>query len=158
MIETYGDYWKYRKGRKHEIKINKKNGYKYNYDEGKMNLFEDLNGPSRTIVTSEISQSPNRITHLIKQGSTIRNFSPIELERLNMFPDNHTKDSIMTDSRRSFLMGNALVVGIIEKIGKELEKKLHWYYYENNISFCPVIRPVNSVKYWSISIINMINI
>ena len=125
-IETHGDYWKYKKGAKNEIKINKINGYKYNYDEGKMNLFEDIDGPSRTIVTKEITKSPNRITHLIKQGSTVRNFSPIELERLNMFPDNHTKDSIIADSRRSFLMGNALVVGIIEKIGNELDKQINF--------------------------------
>ena len=28
----------------------------------------------------------------------------------------------MTDKRRNFMMGNSLVVGIIEKIGIELEK------------------------------------
>ena len=122
-IKNHGDYWKYQKGKKNEIKINKTNGYEYNYDEGKMNLFEDLNSPSRTLVTKEITKSPNRLTHLIKQGEVIRNFTPIEIERLNMFPDNHTKDVLITDFKRSFLMGNALVVGIIEKIGIKLAKE-----------------------------------
>ncbi len=35
--------------------------------------------------------------------------------RLNMFPDQHTEG--VSDSRRAFLMGNALVTGIVEKIG-----------------------------------------
>jgi len=35
-----------------------------------------------------------------------------------MFPDNHT--SGVSDIRRAFLMGNALVTGIIEKIGVSL--------------------------------------
>jgi DNA (cytosine-5)-methyltransferase 1 len=35
-----------------------------------------------------------------------------------MFPDNHTLG--VTDSKRAFLMGNAFVVGIVERIGKEL--------------------------------------
>ena len=47
---------------------------------------------------------------------------PIELERLNMFPDNHT--SGVTDMRRAFLMGNALVTGIVERIGIVLEKRM----------------------------------
>ena len=37
---------------------------------------------------------------------------------LNMFPDNHTVG--VSDIRRAFLMGNALVTGIIEKIGASL--------------------------------------
>ena len=37
-----------------------------------------------------------------------------------MFPDNHTKLDGITDSKRAFFMGNALVVGVIENIGKTL--------------------------------------
>ena len=47
-----------------------------------------------------------------------RRLTPIELERLNMFPDNHTLG--VSDTRRAFLMGNALVTGIVEKIGVSL--------------------------------------
>ena len=48
----------------------------------------------------------------------------MELERLNMFPDNHTKLDGITDSKRAFFMGNALVVGVIEKIGSTLLKSI----------------------------------
>ncbi|MBQ2554649.1 MAG: restriction endonuclease, partial [Prevotella sp.] len=47
---------------------------------------------------------------------------PIELERLNMFPDNHTLHSEVSDGRRAFLMGNALVCGVVQDIGKSLYK------------------------------------
>jgi len=40
-----------------------------------------------------------------------------------MFPDNHTLG--VTDSKRAFLMGNALVVGIVERIGKQLLMELN---------------------------------
>jgi DNA (cytosine-5)-methyltransferase 1 len=40
---------------------------------------------------------------------------PVELERANMFPDDHTCSA--NDSKRAFFMGNALVVGVIEKLG-----------------------------------------
>ena len=35
-----------------------------------------------------------------------------------MFPDDFTK--LASDTKRSFFMGNALVVGVIEKLGKKL--------------------------------------
>jgi DNA (cytosine-5)-methyltransferase 1 len=35
-----------------------------------------------------------------------------------MFPDNHT--ALASDTKRSFFMGNALVVGVIEGLGKAL--------------------------------------
>jgi DNA (cytosine-5)-methyltransferase 1 len=47
---------------------------------------------------------------------------PIELERLNMFPDNHTAGA--SDVKRAFFMGNALVVGIVKGLGEELLKRL----------------------------------
>jgi len=55
--------------------------------------------------------------------------TPIELERLNMFPDNHTKLEGITDTKRAFFMGNALVVGVIEKIGEELYKQINQFEY-----------------------------
>tara|TARA_Y100001970_G_C13784036_1_gene626842 strand:+ start:516 stop:641 length:126 start_codon:yes stop_codon:yes gene_type:complete len=41
-----------------------------------------------------------------------------------MFPKNHTKHPQISDSKRAFFIGNALVVGVIEKIGRELSKIL----------------------------------
>ena len=41
-----------------------------------------------------------------------------------MFPDGHTAADGITDARRAFFMGNALVVGIVERLGKELLKRI----------------------------------
>ena len=53
---------------------------------------------------------------------------PIELERLNGFPDNWTQldDSGKTvaDGKRAFFMGNALVIGLIEKVGKVIASEI----------------------------------
>jgi DNA (cytosine-5)-methyltransferase 1 len=87
-------------------------------------IFPDaLDKPSRTIITGEGGSSPSRFKHVIetKDGKK-RRLTPIELERLNMFPDNHTEG--VSDVRRAFFMGNALVVGIIEKLGKSLAKNI----------------------------------
>ena len=45
---------------------------------------------------------------------------PVELEKINMFPEHHTKGA--PDVKRAFLMGNALVVGVVEKLGRSLAK------------------------------------
>jgi len=37
-----------------------------------------------------------------------------------MFPDDHTAGPGITDNRRAFFMGNALVVGVVEELGKSL--------------------------------------
>ena len=83
-----------------------------------------LNKPSRTIITGEGGPSPSRFKHVIKTKQGLRRLTPIELERLNMFPDDHTKLEGITDAKRAFFMGNALVVGIVEKIGNALNIKL----------------------------------
>ena len=56
----------------------------------------------------------------LNKNEWIRRLTPIELERLNMFPDNHTIGA--TDSKRAFFMGNALVIGIVERLAEELIK------------------------------------
>jgi DNA (cytosine-5)-methyltransferase 1 len=111
--------WKYFKGAKKEERVNKKNGFKYNYAEGKMIFPDSLDAPSRTIVTGEGGSAPSRFKHVIKtKNGKLRRLMPLELERLNMFPDNHTKEG--SDIQRAFLMGNALVTGLIESIGNTL--------------------------------------
>jgi DNA (cytosine-5)-methyltransferase 1 len=57
---------------------------------------------------------------VISQEGKLRRLHPIELERINMFPDNHTATA--ADTKRAFFMGNALVVGVIEKIGNSIEQ------------------------------------
>jgi len=39
-----------------------------------------------------------------------------------MFPDNHTAEQ--PDVKRAFFMGNALVVGVIERLGRALLKEV----------------------------------
>ena len=63
------------------------------------------------------------IIHVIKDKYGLRRLTPIELEKLNGFPKNHTKLDGVTDNMRAFLMGNALVVGVVKKIGNELVKR-----------------------------------
>jgi DNA (cytosine-5)-methyltransferase 1 len=93
----------------------------YNYDEGAIAFPDSIDKPSRTVVTAEIGKSASRMRHLIKHDDgTYRTLFPIEAERLNMFPDNWTKIERIPDSKRGFMMGNALVVGIIHKIREPL--------------------------------------
>lgn len=111
--------WTYAKGSKSEKRVNKTTGYEYNYSEGAMAFPDSTEKPSRTIITGEGGASPSRFKHVILTPSgRYRRLVPIELERLNMFPDNHTEGA--SDVRRAFLMGNALVTGIVEKIGLTL--------------------------------------
>lgn len=99
----------------------KPNGEPYNYTEGSMPFPDNLDSPARTMLTSESGIS--RTTHVIEDFRTKkpRLLTPRECERINGFPDDWTNTG-MTDKKRYFMMGNALVVGVIEKIGKEIEK------------------------------------
>ena len=112
--------WKYEKGAKKITRVSKE-GFEYLYSEGGMAFPDYLDQPSRTIITGEGGASPSRFKHVVKTKSgRHRRLLPIELERLNMFPDNHTLHPEVSDGRRAFLMGNALVCGIVERIGKSL--------------------------------------
>ena len=120
--------WKFLKGAKSIERIHKGSGAKYKYAEGAM-AFPDLqSNPSRTILTGEGGTSPSRFKHIIRTKNGFRRLTPIELERLNGFPDDWTKfDSngeVVSDTKRAFFMGNALVVGLIEKVGREIAKEL----------------------------------
>lgn len=115
--------WNYLKGPKKELRKNSE-GFEYNYSEGGMIFPDPLNKPSRTIITGEGGRSASRFKHVIQTSRGLRRLSPVELERLNMFPDDHTKLSGISDTKRAFFMGNALVVGVIEKIGVSLLEKI----------------------------------
>lgn len=119
--------WQYAKGSKQIPRTNKE-GYEYTYTEGAIAFPDPLDKPARTLITSEVSIVSNRFTHVIKdpENGKLRRLVPVELERIQMFPDNHTEGT--TDKKRGFLMGNALVCGIVERIGNELKKRI----YEDN--------------------------
>lgn len=88
-----------------------------------------LSNPSRTILTGEGGTSPSRFKHIIKTTKGYRRLTPIELERLNGFPDNWTsKDNYgqtISDVKRAFFMGNALVIGLISSVGKVIAAELN---------------------------------
>ena len=110
--------WTYLKGSKKE-KRTTKTGYEYNYSEGPVTFPDALDRASRTIVTGEGGRGASRFKHVVETKSgKHRRLTPVELERLNQFPDNHTKEA--SDNKRAFFMGNALVVGVVEKLGKSL--------------------------------------
>jgi DNA (cytosine-5)-methyltransferase 1 len=112
------DKWKFLKESKKIPRI-KPNGEKYFYSEGTMVFPENLDLPSRTMLTSE--SSLNRSTHVVKDLVTgrLRLLTEIECERLNGFDDNWTNTG-MPNKFRYFVMGNALVVNLITRIGKEI--------------------------------------
>ena len=112
--------WEYEKGAKKIERVSKE-GFKYTFSEGGMAFPDYLDQPSRTIITGEGGTAPSRFKHVVKTKSgRYRRLLPIELERMNMFPDNHTLHPEVSDGRRAFLMGNALVCGIVEQLGKSL--------------------------------------
>lgn len=104
-------------------KIRKVEGGEYTFAEGKMTFPDKLDEPSRTIITGEGGKSPSRFKHTVFKDGVLRRLTPVELERLNGFPDNHTKLENITDSKRAFFMGNALVVDVVSKIAEVLSKR-----------------------------------
>jgi DNA (cytosine-5)-methyltransferase 1 len=120
--------WKFLKGAKSIERVHKTSGTKYNYSEGSMAFPDLLTNPSRTILTGEGGTSPSRFKHIIKTRKGHRRLTPIELERLNGFPDNWTllddKGQVVSDTKRAFFMGNALVIGLVERVGRVLADEL----------------------------------
>jgi DNA (cytosine-5)-methyltransferase 1 len=117
--ESQLDRWAYLKGPKDIPRI-AKNGHAYMYSEGGIAFPDAIDQPSRTVLTGEGGVTPSRFKHVIRTGDgRLRRLTPIELERLNGFPDDWTNTG-MSDGRRAFMMGNALVVGLVERIAPAL--------------------------------------
>lgn len=119
--------WAYLKGAKKIERFHKSSGARYLYAEGGMAFPDDPAKPSRTILTGEGGRSPSRFKHVVKTKRGFRRLTPIELERLNGFPDDWTRTGAggqVSDPRRAFFMGNALVIGLVEKVGHEIAKRL----------------------------------
>lgn len=111
--------WKYLKGAK---KIQRfKNGSPWIYSEGPIAYPDDLNKPARTMLTSE--GTLNRCSHILSDLDTgkYRILTPIEAERIQGFDDNWTNTG-MPEKFRYFCMGNALVVPLITRMGKVLDR------------------------------------
>ncbi|MGL4572778.1 MAG: DNA (cytosine-5-)-methyltransferase [Clostridium sp.] len=110
--------WTYLKGAKAEPRKSS-TGHEYLYREGAVAFPDSIDSPARTMLTSE--SSVNRSTHVIKDpiNGRLRLLTPLECERINNFDDNWTNTE-MPEKFRYFCMGNALVVGLIEIMGKKL--------------------------------------
>lgn len=128
LSEDKVDKFRYLRGAKKFERTNSE-GFTYTYSEGAMALVDSSDLPSRTLLTSEGSIS--RTTHLIEDDKGHRLLTPLEIERLQGFPDNWTaiklskgKEVVVSDTRRKFFMGNALVVEVIENLGKYIASRL----------------------------------
>ena len=123
LLDEKLEKWKYLKGSK-KVKRKKPNGEIYYFSEGQLAFPDKLDVPARTMLTSE--STTNRSSHVVKDivSGNLRTLTPVEAERIQMFPDNWTniESKAMTERRRYFMMGNALVVGVVEKLGKYLER------------------------------------
>ena len=113
--------WEYLKGAKSVPRM-AKNGHEYMYSEGAIAFPDPSDKPSRTILTSEGGTGPSRMKHVVRGDSgRLRRLVPDELDQLQCFPKGWTRG--MSDNRRAFCMGNALVTEIPHRIGVELAKR-----------------------------------
>lgn len=122
LLDEKLEKWTFLKGSK-RIERTKPNGEKYYFSEGKLSFPDKLDVPARTMLTSE--STTNRSSHVVKDkvSGNLRTLTPVEAERIQMFPDNWTniESKAMTERRRYFMMGNALVVGVVERLGDYLQ-------------------------------------
>lgn len=120
LPESSLERWSYLKGAK-SIPRNR-NGHAYCYAEGAMAFPDPLDAPARTIITSEGGSSPSRTTHVVRhEDERLRRLTPEELEALNGFPRGFTAIPGISARQRAFLMGNALVTGLVTRLGEALQ-------------------------------------
>lgn len=114
--------WSYLKGAKNEMRIGP-NDERYSYCEGAIAFPDSLERSSRTIITSEGGRAASRSKHVIcHRDGRMRRLIPEELEALNGFPRGFT-NVCKLEAGRAFLMGNALVTGIVTAIGSQLSRR-----------------------------------
>lgn len=99
------------------IERKRSDGTTYYYSEGNMSFPDSLDLPARTMLTSE--STLNRSSHVIGENGKYRTLTELEAELIQMFPLNWTNTG-MTKRQRFFMMGNALVTGILSEIEEEL--------------------------------------
>ncbi len=120
--------WQYVKGAK-KILRKAKNGHEYIFSEGPIAMIDEYDKPARTMLTNEGSFS--RTTHIVrdKKAGEIRLLTPIEVERIQGFPSDWTKECLvdgeiieMPVQKRRFMMGNALVVNLVNQMEEHLSE------------------------------------
>lgn len=110
--------WEYLKGSK-KVERTARNGHKYTFSEGPIAFPDPVDKPARTMLTSE--STTNRSTHVVTDLDTgkLRLLTPEEAEAIQGFPKGWTNTG-MTKRFRYFCMGNALVTGCVERMGRTL--------------------------------------
>lgn len=128
LSEDKLDKFRYLRGAKKFERTNSE-GFSYTYSEGAMSLVDSADLPSRTLLTSEGAIS--RTTHLVEDSKGYRLLTALETERLQGFPDNWTKiklskgrEVVVSNTRRKFFMGNALVIEVVENLGRYIADRL----------------------------------
>lgn len=115
--------WRYLKGAKATERVSS-TGFSYKFAEGALAFPDALDKASRTIITSEGGTAASRTKHVVRDAQgRLRRLVPEELEALNGFPRGFTGSCGLSDTRRAFLMGNALVTGIVSAIGAALHAR-----------------------------------
>lgn len=118
--------WQYIKGAK-KIARKTPQGHTYVFSEGPVPMVDEYDKPARTMLTSEGAFS--RTTHIVRDKKTgrIRLLTPAEMERIQGFPSDWTKECLvdgkkveMPVNKRRFMMGNALVVDLIAQMEAQL--------------------------------------
>jgi DNA (cytosine-5)-methyltransferase 1 len=118
--------WQYIKGAK-KIRRKAANGHEYVFSEGPVAMIDAYDKPARTMLTSEGGFS--RTTHIVQDKKTgrIRLLTPVEMERIQGFPSDWTKECLvdgekveMPLNKRRFMMGNALVVNLVAQMEEQL--------------------------------------
>lgn len=109
--------WEYAKGAKSVPRVSAA-GFAYSFTEGAMAFPDPLGKPSRTIITSEGGTAVSRSKHVVRGADgRLRRLTPEELEELNGFPRGFTELEGVNDIARAKLMGNALLTGVVRRIG-----------------------------------------
>ena len=120
--------WQYVKGAKKLLR-KAKSGHEYIFSEGPIAMIDEYDKPARTMLTSE--GSFNRTTHIVRDKKTdeIRLLTPIEVEHIQGFPTDWTKECLVNGEivempvhKRRFMMGNALVVNLVKKMEEQLSE------------------------------------
>lgn len=120
--------WQYIKGAK-KLPRQASNRHEYVFSEGPVTMVDEYDKPARTMLTSE--GSFNRSTHIVRDKKTgdIRLLTPIEMERIQGFPSDWTSECLvdgekiaMPVNKRRFMMGNALVVNLVNQMEGQLSE------------------------------------
>jgi DNA (cytosine-5)-methyltransferase 1 len=111
------EQWRRLKGAKRVERVTAQ-GHAYTYAEGAVAFPDSLDRPARTIITSEGGSGASRTKHVVATADgRLRRLTPDELDALNGFPRGFTDVDGVTPTQRAFLMGNALVTGVVARLG-----------------------------------------